>query len=268
MEKNSKFYKIGDFAKLTGVSIKSLRYYDKINILKPSYIDENTGYRYYLPEQAIVINIIKLCLLLDLPLKSLLKDFNCAKINKSPNLKKIINVGKQKAQERLIETKNMLNLLNDISNQTERLDEVHEEREIYYSHFASRKILVAKWNMEKDKDQDYIKKIANLTQKAKKNGLNILTQQGLLSEFETKETYVFITVEGEYKGEDCLSFSEGEYTCLNLKERDLQNILDIMEEKGLQDFCYAFYINTDIYDFCLDHPLHMMEVQLSNIEKE
>lgn len=40
-------YKIGVLAKLTGSSIKSLRYYDKIDLLKPIYIDYYTKYRYY-----------------------------------------------------------------------------------------------------------------------------------------------------------------------------------------------------------------------------
>ncbi|MDD3341176.1 MAG: MerR family transcriptional regulator [Bacilli bacterium] len=40
-------YKIGDFAKITGASIRTLRYYDTIDLLKPDDIDIYTGYRYY-----------------------------------------------------------------------------------------------------------------------------------------------------------------------------------------------------------------------------
>ena len=40
-------YKIGEFSKLTGCSIKTLRYYDELGILKPSRIDNFTNYRYY-----------------------------------------------------------------------------------------------------------------------------------------------------------------------------------------------------------------------------
>lgn len=39
--------KIGDFSKLSRVSVKTLRYYDEIGLLKPNQIDEYTGYRYY-----------------------------------------------------------------------------------------------------------------------------------------------------------------------------------------------------------------------------
>lgn len=39
--------KIGDFSKLCKVTIKALRYYDELGILKPDYIDKSNGYRYY-----------------------------------------------------------------------------------------------------------------------------------------------------------------------------------------------------------------------------
>lgn len=39
--------KIGDFSKLSRISIRMLRHYDEIELLVPESIDEFTGYRYY-----------------------------------------------------------------------------------------------------------------------------------------------------------------------------------------------------------------------------
>jgi DNA-binding transcriptional MerR regulator len=39
--------RIGDFSKLSRVSIKTLRYYDEMDLLKPVEVDRFTGYRYY-----------------------------------------------------------------------------------------------------------------------------------------------------------------------------------------------------------------------------
>jgi len=39
--------KIGDFSKQAQVSVKTLRYYDERDLLKPAWIDRFTGYRYY-----------------------------------------------------------------------------------------------------------------------------------------------------------------------------------------------------------------------------
>ncbi len=38
---------IKEFAKLCGVSVRTLHYYDEIGLLKPSFVDEQNGYRFY-----------------------------------------------------------------------------------------------------------------------------------------------------------------------------------------------------------------------------
>ena len=43
--------KIGDFSKLSRVSIRMLRYYDEIGLLKPAETDRFTDYRYYSESQ-------------------------------------------------------------------------------------------------------------------------------------------------------------------------------------------------------------------------
>lgn len=52
-------YQIGEFSYLCETTIKTLRYYDKINLLKPEKIDKFTGYRYYSEEQIITFKKIK-----------------------------------------------------------------------------------------------------------------------------------------------------------------------------------------------------------------
>jgi DNA-binding transcriptional MerR regulator len=44
-------YRIGEFARLGGVSIKTLRYYDAIRLLRPAAIDARTQYRLYASRQ-------------------------------------------------------------------------------------------------------------------------------------------------------------------------------------------------------------------------
>jgi effector-binding domain-containing protein len=50
--------KIGDFSKLSLVSVKTLRYYDEIGLLKPAQVDEWSGYRYYSASQMPRLNRI------------------------------------------------------------------------------------------------------------------------------------------------------------------------------------------------------------------
>lgn len=50
--------RIGEFSKLTGVPIRTLRYYDEIDLFKPAEIDLFTDYRYYKEEQVVDLELI------------------------------------------------------------------------------------------------------------------------------------------------------------------------------------------------------------------
>ena len=51
-------FKIGEFSRLSLVSVKALRYYDELGLLKPTRVDEFTGYRYYSASQLARLNRI------------------------------------------------------------------------------------------------------------------------------------------------------------------------------------------------------------------
>ncbi|HEX2954886.1 MAG TPA: MerR family DNA-binding transcriptional regulator, partial [Bacillota bacterium] len=40
-------YQIGDFSKITRLSVKTLRFYHEEGLLCPDFIDPDSGYRYY-----------------------------------------------------------------------------------------------------------------------------------------------------------------------------------------------------------------------------
>ncbi len=48
--------KIGEFSKLAQVSVKALRYYDELGLLRPDWVDRYTGYRYYSLQQLPRLN--------------------------------------------------------------------------------------------------------------------------------------------------------------------------------------------------------------------
>ena len=58
----SKLLTIGELSKRTGCSIKALRYYDLIGLLKPVYVDPNSNYRYYNFEQTRMVELIQICI--------------------------------------------------------------------------------------------------------------------------------------------------------------------------------------------------------------
>ena len=53
-------YKIGDFSNLVNISIRTLRYYDEIGLLKPEIVDKFTNYRYYTEDNVVEAQFITL----------------------------------------------------------------------------------------------------------------------------------------------------------------------------------------------------------------
>ena len=62
---------IREFAKLTGVSVRTLHYYDEIGLLTPSSVDKQTNYRFYDENSLARMQEILFFRELDFPLKSI-----------------------------------------------------------------------------------------------------------------------------------------------------------------------------------------------------
>jgi DNA-binding transcriptional MerR regulator/DNA gyrase inhibitor GyrI len=61
-------YTIGEFSRITGLSVKTLRFYHEEGLLAPSSVDEQSGYRYYAPAKIEIARVITRLRALDLPL--------------------------------------------------------------------------------------------------------------------------------------------------------------------------------------------------------
>ncbi|MBP0977664.1 MAG: MerR family transcriptional regulator [Oscillospiraceae bacterium] len=66
-------YQIKEFAKLTDVSVRTLHYYDETGLLKPAFVDEQNGYRFYDENSLERMQQILFYRELDFPLKDILK---------------------------------------------------------------------------------------------------------------------------------------------------------------------------------------------------
>lgn len=63
--------KIGDFARLTQTSIRSLRHYDQLGLFQPAYVNQDSGHRYYTLEQLPRLHRIRALQNLGLSLKEI-----------------------------------------------------------------------------------------------------------------------------------------------------------------------------------------------------
>ena len=105
----SQYMSIGKVSKLKNVSIKSLRYYDQIGILKPAFVNTETNYRYYTKEQLYLLDAITVCIKLGIPLK----DLNNYVESSSINLQKLLYDGKILAEQKIMDIHNCLATLQE-----------------------------------------------------------------------------------------------------------------------------------------------------------
>lgn len=94
------YFTISKFARLRGIDINSLRYYERLGILTPAYTDPHTRYRYYTAEQLSLLDMILLCINLGVPLKELKAYFD--ESGRFQN-RALFEEGKRRTQEKIQE---------------------------------------------------------------------------------------------------------------------------------------------------------------------
>lgn len=141
---------ISKFARLRDVNINSLLYYEKLGILLPAYIDPKNKYRYYAPEQLSVLDIILLCISLDIPLKEL-------KQYQDENAywqKRMLQDGRRIAEDKIRKMQTDLKKIEYMLKCQEEQDDYSACNGIYRREIASRHFIV----------EEYFEKLANISQ--------------------------------------------------------------------------------------------------------
>lgn len=81
-----RYLTVSELAKLRNTTAETLRYYDRINLLKPEYVSEETGYRYYSIRQYEKLGTILELRSLQMPLEQIIEYFNNRNLKKSAEL--------------------------------------------------------------------------------------------------------------------------------------------------------------------------------------
>ncbi len=96
---------IKEFAKITGVSVRTLHYYDEIGLIKPALVDAQNGYRFYDENSLLRMQEILFYRELDFPLKSILEILSSPDYDKQKALaeqRKLLELKKERL-ERIID---------------------------------------------------------------------------------------------------------------------------------------------------------------------
>ncbi|GIN90458.1 MerR family transcriptional regulator [Siminovitchia terrae] len=93
-------FSIGQMSKLHNIPVKTLRYYDEIDLFKPIEVNPENGYRYYSIEQFKLLDIINYLKVLGVPLADIKKQTSNRDINELiDTLQEHKRITEQKIQE-------------------------------------------------------------------------------------------------------------------------------------------------------------------------
>ncbi|MFL8756639.1 MerR family transcriptional regulator [Clostridioides sp. GD02376] len=132
---------MGEVSKLFGLSIKTLRYYDKIGILKPAYVNQENKYRYYSREQFMSIDVIKYCKIMGMTLEDIKKLIDSDGSIKS--MLNTINEQKKMIENKIKELSDVKKYLNDIESNVNELLE-YGLNQVFVKYNKERKVSVYK----------------------------------------------------------------------------------------------------------------------------
>ena len=108
---------IGRFARFSGMTVKALRHYDEIGLLKPARVDESSGYRYYALAQARRAEAIRRLRSLEVPLDEIR-----SLIDVDPSsLREQLAVHRARIEGRAVETRQILDELDRLIDGQEEL---------------------------------------------------------------------------------------------------------------------------------------------------
>ncbi len=260
-------FSIGETAKINNVSIKALRHYDEIGLLKPKYINKENGYRYYTYDQFSFIDKIKRYKNIGMPLKEMKELFE------SHNLKLIEDFLKQQIdnleEERLeLERKQQdVQWLCDFFEYSKSLETTEE---IYTKHFPER-YMIATPCSETDSIYEMDMELRRIVTSEPFNNIQILNPYGYILDFESllnnKFKPLFSTVSirdlPEEKSKYIKTIPEGDYICCRAKI-----LFENFNVSFLKDYCSKNNIKKGFVVACeylksLNDPVHSpYEIQI------
>lgn len=129
---------IGEMAKLRGVTVDTLRHYDRIGLLKPYLIDPSTGYRYYSISQYEVLGTIKELRRIGFSLEEIKQFLTNRNVKKSIQSLKTSMV---QIQEKIKELQDIHDILKNRIDHIENFTNSYKDSDIIIKHFEEREYI-------------------------------------------------------------------------------------------------------------------------------
>ncbi len=252
---------IGEVSKIKKISIKSLRYYERIGILTPAKINEENGYRFYSVDQLLAVDMIKFLAAMDLPLKDWGKYF---RPGSGFYLAELIADSKSLVNDQIYELQMRLNKL-ELAERGLRDNENYNNIEGFYKRRIPERNFLCHPLDDPRSMVEFHKKLTLLFEKAKENGLSANYPSGILMVWTPKETAYYTYLEIYEKvptGSFSMCVPEQVYDCIRA---DREEIMQIHEKypKYFSDNSDTVVIGADSLTSPVEFRAYPVELQFA-----
>lgn len=224
------YFTISEFARLRNININSLRYYEKIGLLKPAYIEPKTHYRYYSAKQISTLDTILLCIDLKIPLKELSQyiDENGVLHNE-----KLFQDSKRIAEQRIHELQAGMNKIEYALQDLEASRMYGEQTGVYQRVVRNRRFWIAEYSPVCDDLAILEKNFIDLYSQAQEKNLAPIFPPSLLLQHHNAQIRCFLLCEiTDRVRHDAriLEIPQGEFSCIQEERRPIAELHSIVEQ--------------------------------------
>lgn len=222
-----KYYSIGETAKINNVSVQALRLYDRMDLLKPARVDEETGYRYYTVGQFIYIDMIKYSKYIGAPLKEL------KEVLHSRDVSDMLSFIKKQRGAIKDEIRRLKRISKNISSMEEKIEyaiKLEGEVGVYERHIGERQIIDT--GLENGFSEEEVEmKIRGLDKVMYENDMDFEGETGYFISVEDLMESCVISYQNIYtsvssKIKDTKTISQGDYLCISYRKADRKEAVE------------------------------------------
>ncbi len=261
---SEKMITIGKLSNITGVHVQSLRYYERIGILTPAYIDKNSKYRYYSFSQIKIVEAIQYCVELGIPLKDF-SDF-LTEDKSRIDYKRLLICGKALADQKLQSLKEKMLFFRTLNDEM-----IHGELCNSDVRTVSRlpsKVYAVSAYSGTQAENGYRDTVIKLLRFIRANNCKTSYDSGLLSVYDGSREEHFVCVDVLNYDESLLllpnviTVPETDFICVKRDKSDILSAPTVFEEQFGQPY-KKIVIETELFTGSFDYVTPSYEIRCS-----
>ncbi|MHB8127606.1 MAG: MerR family DNA-binding transcriptional regulator [Mobilitalea sp.] len=234
---DKQLFTIGEISKMKGITLKALRFYDKIGLLAPYYVDPVNQYRYYHISQLMHLDIIKAARNLEISPNALIPFFKNQDTN---GILVLLESHKEKTDDKIRKLQDVITGIEHIRNNLTVAKESIAMKQVYTKKIPDRHIITMPYHEHED-PLETLNDFSKLDILVNQLGGIATYESGVLYkivENTAKPDLFFTSVAKPVESIYYRCLQEGTYTCINFTAQNA-----VLNQKKLNKYIAKHQLN-------------------------